>query len=70
MAMDHGVPKEIPNVSRQILPFVSLHQPRLLEKPITYSITIDSEDIFVGGIHVIAPHSDFQDFTGAILAGY
>jgi hypothetical protein len=53
MAMEHGVPKEIPNVSRQILPFVSLHQPKLAEKPITYSITIDSEGIFVGGIHVI-----------------
>lgn len=53
MAMDHGVPKEIPNVSKQILPFVSLHQPKLAEKPITYSITIDSEGIFVGGINVI-----------------
>lgn len=53
MAMDHGVPKEIPNVSRQILPFVSLHQAKMAEKPITYSITIDSEGIFVGGIHVI-----------------
>ena len=52
MAMDHGVPKEIPNVSKQILPFVSLHQPKLAEKPITYSITIDSEGIFVGGINV------------------
>lgn len=53
MAIEHGVPKEIPNVSRQILPFISLHQPKIAEKPITYSITIDSEGIFVGGIHVI-----------------
>jgi hypothetical protein len=53
MAMEHGIPKEIPNVSRQILPFIPLHQPKIAEKPITYSITIDSEGIFVGGIHVI-----------------
>jgi hypothetical protein len=33
LAMEHGVPKEIPNVSRQILPFVSLHQPKLGIEP-------------------------------------
>lgn len=53
MAIEHGVPKEIPNISRQILPFVSLHQPKPAALPATYSITIDSEGIFVGGIHVI-----------------
>ena len=53
MAMEHGVPKEIPNVSRQILPFVSLHTPKTAALPATYSITIDSDGIFVCGIHVI-----------------
>ena len=53
MAIEHGLPREIPNVSRQILPFVSLHQPKMVGKPITYSITIDSDGIFVGGVHVI-----------------
>ncbi len=53
MAIEHGVPKEIPNVSRQILPFVSLHQTKKIVAQETYSITIDSEGIFVGGVHVI-----------------
>ena len=52
-AIEHGVPKEIPNVSRQVLPFVSLHRPNMTEKPTTYSIAIGSEGIFVGGVHVI-----------------
>ena len=53
MTMEHGVPKEIPNVSRQILPFVSLYKTKPLALPATYSITIYSDGIFVGGIHVI-----------------
>ncbi len=40
MAIEHGIPKEMLNLSRQILPFVSLHQAKMAEKPITYSITI------------------------------
>lgn len=53
VAIEHGVPKDIPNISRQILPFMSLHTPKPAVLPATYSITIDSEGIFVGGIHVI-----------------
>lgn len=53
LAIEHGIPKEIPNVSRQILPFVPLRTAKPLALPATYSITIDSEGIFVGGVHVI-----------------